>query len=306
VNREEHSESAAAPEQVGEQSVPAPMSSVGEILAQARIEKGLSVEDIARQLRFGMRQIQALEAGRLDQLPGVTFVRGIVRSYARLLKLDPAPLIEQLEGKFDAPDANSLANLFRQPVPFSDGAKRSNLIYGIVTLAVLAIAGVLARQWYFDKGVRQSGAAPAARAPAPMEPSNPSATVPAAPAVTPQVPTAPTPVAASPTSAPPVSGPAAQEPPSAAAAAAATPAVARGQRQIELRFEEESWVEVTNGSGQILTSQLNLPGSRRVLEGTPPLTVVIGNAQHVRILVNGKPIDLRPHIRVEVARLVLE
>lgn len=302
-------------------------SSVGEILAQAREATGLSVEDIARQLRFGVRQIQALEAGRLDQLPGGTFVRGIVRSYARLLKLDPAPLIERLEGKFAAPDANQLATLFRQPVPFSDGAKRSNIVYGVVTLTVLLVAGVLAYQWWFREStpVPPQAAAPAqtvseppvaeiASAPqaAPAVAQPPVKPTPARPApqaapAAPQLPVKPAsarpaPQTANPAGAPGIASPSLiQSPPSPAS----TP-VARGKRRVEFEFEEESWVEVTNGMGQIVTSHLNLPGSRRVVEGIPPLTVVIGNAQHVKVYYKDKPIDLKPHIKVEVARLVLE
>jgi cytoskeleton protein RodZ len=53
-------------------------------------------------------------------------------------------------------------------------------------------------------------------------------------------------------------------------------------------------------------SQLHLPGSARVVTGVPPFAVVIGNAQHVRLSYNDKPVDLMPHIKVEVARFTLE
>ena len=307
----EDRESDAGSDETSGQTPGAQPSSVGEILAQARLATGLSVEDIARQLRFGVRQIQALEAGRLDQLPGATFVRGIVRSYARLLKLDPAPLIERLEGKFDVPDANRLATLFRQPVPFSDGARQSNMVYGMVTLGVLVIAGLLAYQWWYrDKTPAQPK----------VEATTPSQTVveqplakevvsaPQAAPTAPQAPLAVAPQASTPstpstTSSAPRAAPAAQfqAPPAPSSAP-----IARGKRRVEFEFEEESWLEVTNGLGQVITSHLNLPGSRRVIDGIPPLTIVIGNAQHVTVFYKDKPIDLKPYIKVEVARLVLE
>jgi cytoskeleton protein RodZ len=320
VNTSEDQESGVGFDESSQQGAAAKPSGVGEILAQARLATGLSVEDIARQLRFGVRQIQALEAGRLEQLPGPTFVRGIVRSYARLLKLDPAPLIEQLEGKFDVPDANRLATLFKQPVPFSDGARQSNMVYGLVTLGVLVIAGVLAYQWWYrDKTPAQPKVEATAASPTPAE-QPAAATVATAPQAAPpatQAPLAPAPQAAKPASAP--TAPAAPSAPSAPGAARATAAaqlqappvppsvpVARGKRRVEFEFEEESWVEVTNGLGQVISAHLNPPGSRKVVDGVPPLTIVIGNAQHVTVFYKDMPIDLKPYIKVEVARLVLE
>jgi cytoskeleton protein RodZ len=320
VNTSEDQESGIGFDESSQQGAAAKPSGVGEILAQARLATGLSVEDIARQLRFGVRQIQALEAGRLEQLPGPTFVRGIVRSYARLLKLDPAPLIEQLEGKFDVPDANRLATLFKQPVPFSDGARQSNMVYGLVTLGVLVIAGVLAYQWWYrDKTPAQPKVEATAASPTPAE-QPAAATVATAPLAAPpatQAPLARAPQAAKPASAP--TAPAAPSAPSAPGAARATAAaqlqappvppsvpVARGKRRVEFEFEEESWVEVTNGLGQVISAHLNPPGSRKVVDGVPPLTIVIGNAQHVTVFYKDMPIDLKPYIKVEVARLVLE
>jgi len=56
----------------------------------------------------------------------------------------------------------------------------------------------------------------------------------------------------------------------------------------------------------MLMSQLNSPGTRAVIVGRPPLSLVIGNAAAVRLTYNDKPVDLRPHIQIEVARLTLE
>src|SRR5471032_842319 len=64
--------------------------------AARRAELGLSLEDVANQLKFSPRLIEALEAGEFDKLPGGTFARGMLRSYAKLLKLDPAPILAQL------------------------------------------------------------------------------------------------------------------------------------------------------------------------------------------------------------------
>jgi cytoskeleton protein RodZ len=96
---------------------------------------------------------------------------------------------------------------------------------------------------------------------------------------------------------------AAAEPPAPAPTPAAT---AAGARRIALRFEQESWVEIRGRGDKLLMAQLNPAGSERIVEGRPPFSVVIGNAHHVRITYEDRPVDLTPHIRVEVARFTLE
>ena len=90
------------------------------------------------------------------------------------------------------------------------------------------------------------------------------------------------------------------------ASGAAGPAPAAETRRIVLDFDAESWVEIHDATGKVLMSQLNRADSEKVIQGTPPFSVVIGNAQHVRVTYDGEPFDLTPHIRVEVARFTLK
>ena len=112
---------------------------VGQELAAVREERGLALSDVAQQLKFSARQLEALEQENLDALPGATFTRGMVRSYARLLKLDPEPLVQRISGRVEIPDANRLAARYHQPVPFSDGARRSTFVYLAMSLGVTSL-----------------------------------------------------------------------------------------------------------------------------------------------------------------------
>ncbi len=69
----------------------------GQYLSRARETRGLSVADIARTLKFSERQIDALERDDYQVLSGSTFIRGFIRSYARVLKIDPVPLVAMLD-----------------------------------------------------------------------------------------------------------------------------------------------------------------------------------------------------------------
>jgi cytoskeleton protein RodZ len=73
-----------------------------------------------------------------------------------------------------------------------------------------------------------------------------------------------------------------------------------------LRTEGEAWLEIKDGAGRMLISSLNPAGTERVVRGRPPFDVVIGNASSVKLTYDGKPVDLRPHTRVEVARFTLK
>ena len=91
---------------------------VGAELQRAREARGLALSEVAQQLKFAPRQLEALEQDRFDLLPGGTFARGMVRNYARLLKIDPEPLVRSIGERFESPDADTLAARYSQPVPF--------------------------------------------------------------------------------------------------------------------------------------------------------------------------------------------
>jgi len=61
-------------------------------------------------------------------------------------------------------------------------------------------------------------------------------------------------------------------------------------------------------SGSTIFSRLNAAGTQRIVRGTPPLSLVVGNASSVRVRYHDKPVDLQPHtnINADVARITLE
>ena len=296
---------------------------VGAELSAARQERGLGLQEVAQQLKFGLRQLEALEADRFDQLPGGTFARGMVRSYARLLKIDPEPLLARLAGRFDAPDSNQLAARFSQPVPFSDAGRRSTLVYFGLSLVILLVVGSVAYQWQRERNaprqqmafVKPKAEAPKAEAPArkavppaqtaSVEEKKAPEIVKPAPVVEGKKPVEvrrPDPVAEEKK----VEEKKAAEKKPAAGIVAASVAAPSGVHRIVMRVEtDEAWLEVTDGNGRQLVSSLNRAGAERVVQGRGPFTFVIGNASHVRIEHNGREFDLKPHTRVEVARFTI-
>lgn len=266
---------------------------VGSALAEARKALGLSHHDVAQQLKFMPRQLEALEAERFEALPGPTIARGMVRTYARFLKLEPEPLLERMAGRVEAPDPTpNLSARFSQPVPFSDGGRRSTLLYLVLSAGVLAIAGGLLYEWRHERPVAQF-VSPAKDQPAP------TARVAAAPAAK-KVETAAKPEA-NPESKP---EPKPEARPATSVAASAPKAVT-GANRLRLQFEEEAWLEVTNGAGKLLISSLQSGGTERVVTCAPPCSLVVGKASSVKITFNDREVDLTAHARADVARFTL-
>jgi len=79
----------------------APASKPGEQLRKARESKGFSVEDVVAQIRLERKLLEAVENDDYAKLPAPGYVRGYIRTYARFLGLDPAPLVEAFNREAD-------------------------------------------------------------------------------------------------------------------------------------------------------------------------------------------------------------
>lgn len=279
--------------EVVEAAAPPDSATPGAILRRAREERGHSIADVVHVIRFSARQIEALERDDYASLPGSTAVRGLVRNYAKLLKLDAAPLLAQLEPAVPVPEADVRppANMGEAEQPtIVDRVPPAMIIAGIFVLLSL-----LAGYWYFTMpalpGVEAwmqrllgTDGDIAATAPVPVQVS---AVVPGP---------APAPAGDSAM----VAGNGA-----ATAAVAAVPGAAPpGSLRVE--FDDRSWIEIRDATQKIVYVGEYPAGTRQNVEGRAPFQVWIGKASGVRLYMGERSIDLKPHTREEIARLSLE
>jgi len=313
-------------------------------LAAAREARGWTVGDLASKLGMAPRQIEAIERGDWDALPGQAFVRGAIRACGKALQADVEPLIGSVGGAVQAAELRPTAAL-DAPLPrhgalgFDNGGSGSRL-----TWILLAILGVIAIAMYFGRGGEWSrvleGATTGAQTPGrsvetvPLQPSvardapsSPGAsgesassgraapTTPSPPAGAASPSPAPSPSPASPSVA---AVPAAATTPAPTAAATsgaplqsvtaqapgAPPAMADGA--LRFRFEGESWVEVRDAGGKLLLHGIQPAGSERRVAGTRPYSLTVGNAGHVRLEFDGRQVDLGAIARQGVARLKVD
>jgi len=270
----------------------------GQRLTEARQAQNLAAADVARQLKLSVWQVEALEAGRYQQLPGPIFVRGFIRNYARLLKLDPEALLSAA--------GNSLPQQAARPetppscdIPFPTAHAPRWPKYAVAAVVIFGALAVYEFVWNEPEGapVRAVAVTPVAvppkpkleGLPPPAQPAEPSASAPAITAATAAV--------------------TILEPPAAVAAAAEPDPQSpprRGEKRVRLDFNQESWVEIRDRNERVIFSQLNRPGTMQEVSGLPPLSVVVGNAHGVKMTYSDQPVDLARHTKIDVARLVLE
>ncbi|MGB9494191.1 MAG: RodZ domain-containing protein [Azonexus sp.] len=306
--------------------VSGPLPDVGARLRLAREMRSLSVSDIAQTLKLGTRQVEALERGHWHGLPGQTFIRGFVRNYARVLQIDPAPLMELLDAALEKPaDSLNVSDTRMATMPSSQPRRDRTVVFAGLLLVVLAgLAYVLLpndlqalrekAQGLIDSLSRQEAAtAPlVASAPpaAPAEPVFPPGATqeqvmnPQAQAVSELAPAKLDAPAVVPPGVPPGITPAvpsASEKPTPAEKTAVADAA-----QLRFVFAKESWVEVRDRDNKVIFSQRGAAGSEEGVNGQGPLSLVIGYAPGVKLFWRGQAIDLAPHTKGQIARLVLE
>jgi cytoskeleton protein RodZ len=264
----------------GNSGAPEHRGAPGVALRAARTAQNLSLGEVARQLRLSVAQVEALEANAFERLPGPVFVRGFIRNYARLLRLDPDELLRHLVPATAPEQEPTPAEAVRAE---SFPARRRALWPWLVFAGIVLIVALAVYEFVFNESQR-TGASKVS--------DGVTLPVPAATRVE-EVPAPPPAVAVG------TIGEAQADAP------AAPPAVAP-EAEIRMRFDRDSWVEIRDQSGRTIFSQLNRSGSEQRVRGRPPLVVVIGNARGVRLTYNDRAVDLSQYTRYDVARLTLE
>jgi cytoskeleton protein RodZ len=267
-----------------------PMRSAGKLLSEARSLQGLSIADVAARIKFAPRQVEALEADNYELLPELAFVRGFVRSYARLLHLDEVIILDALPQT--AKQILPLKNLTEVPFPTAQSARHINLIWlsAALGLAVILGIGVL---FYHEKPVAKkvNEAKIIENLPVAIQ-------VPAASAVE-----ASSAVAATVPEDKRIENEIA---PVVVAPKTKVVQIESNKSPIHLVFLTDAWVDIKDKDGKTLLKQVNAAGSEHWVNGYPPFSLVVGNASGVRLYYEGDEIELKEFTEVEVARLILE
>ncbi|RKE21471.1 RodZ domain-containing protein [Streptomyces sp. TLI_171] len=235
--------------------------SVGRVLAKARLDAGLTVDQVSTRTRIRVPIVHAIESDDFDRCGGAFYARGHLRLLAREVGLDGELLVARYDaehgGAAAVPQARQL--LDTGPIKVKDH-RRPNWTAAMVA----AIVAVVALIGYNLVGGSSGGEQPGA-ASAPL-PSGASA---------------------------PVTGAPSAQPPAPEASVAAIAAAPADKVTVKLvAGPDKSWVTAKDGSGKSLFSNNLEAGQDQTFTDPKKITLVIGNAGAVHLFVNGK--DLGP------------
>ena len=256
---------------------------VGEELREARNALGVSLEDAATQLRINKRYLQALEEGRVKDLPGAAYAVGFVRSYATALGLDPDEAVRRFRDVSGTAVTKSGELVFPEPVP------RRGIPTGVLAALGLALAmgGYIAWYQWSGRGERVVDAVP------PLPPRLERAADATAPRETPTAPVAEPPA--------PVPAPVTAPPP---------PRIDPDKPRVVIRAKGESWVQIRdNTANRVITDRVLRAGETVEIPNRAGIVLTTGKAENLDILLDGQEVDalggpgVRRNIALEPERL---
>ena len=310
-------------------------SRCGGALRASREKQGLTTQEIASRLRLSSKQIEALEADNFAALPETTIVKGFIRNYAKVLKISAEPLLDAYNVIVPGKELQSITLKPAANMKVTEYAKPNTKRYVLIGLAIFFGLGAwLFYQNYVQKPnpvmptaeliepsakSSQIEALPEAALPAAERATNETvtqltlprsepgsvtdiATAGVATAVSPPPPVANQTV---PVTTPASNSPLAPQPPATQTVPDQVDYNA-GMSNLEFNASQETWISVTDATGKEIYNKILFAGNREVLQAKPPLNVVVGNALGATLSVNGKPLDLAPHTRVNVAHVKLD
>jgi cytoskeleton protein RodZ len=308
-------------------------------LREAREALGMSVHDVAERIKFAPRQVEALEANDYAHLPQATFLRGFVRSYARVLQVDEVVLLAALPSE-PAQQLAARTQAVNVTFPTIKSLRGANILWLAGTLGIALLLGLFVLLSNSEPTVKVSevvvepvilppegGAASAvaggrlddAEVVAPAESKKPEEPVKQPepkkipeskrlpePKGIPEIKKAPEPLKAV--------QPAVNAVPKIGAASA--PAVANPsvplevlkRRPLHFVFNENSWTEVLDSRGVVLLSRTNPRGTEKWVGGPrhEPYDISIAHPANVKLYFRGKEIDLSAYTGMDVVHLKLE
>ncbi|MBA3597583.1 MAG: DUF4115 domain-containing protein [Methylibium sp.] len=304
----------------------APPQTAGALLRAARERQGVHLAVLAASLKVAQRKLELIESDRYDELPDATFARALALSMCRALKIDAEPVLARLpqpQGERLEPLTRGLNQPFREHEGRRDSGERRGspsvpvVAAGLLVVAALVVYLLPGRSWTSgDEVTAESVPEPAAVPAQPLTPTDATQPVGGLSLADPVVQALSSPVASA--AAPDV--PASAIAPDASASsvvidtvfaaepreAAASEPARVAQSLLTLRATTQpSWVEVRDGSNQLVLSRTLAAGESADVEGALPLRVTIGNAAATRVSFRGEPVTLKT-TRENVARLELK
>jgi cytoskeletal protein RodZ len=222
--------------------------SIGETLAEARRQAGLTVTQVSQQTRIRESIIRAIEQSDFSSCGGDFYARGHIRSIAGVVGTDPAPLIREYDEEHGPPGAISAADVFEPSTPIKIREPKPFPLGKVAAVVLVAAAGFGIYRFAADNS--------------PKTPAKQAADV--KPTVT-----------ASPSASP-------------TQKATDKPEYPAGEAVIRLTATQDCWVGISDNSGQTLYNGIVQAGKSMTWSEKKEVSVRLGNPAGVKLTVDGK------------------
>jgi len=289
----------------------------GHLLRQAREEHGLSQKEAARDLHLTSKIINAIEEDDFELIPSFVFARGYIRSYARHVGLDGQALVAEFDAAYGVPNnsAKPMSTIRKGGQQSKPGDTWVKLISIVFVIGLIAASIVW---WQSQNGSQMLSqlASVAVETPAgetvvedidaddanldllllATNDSEVDATVPAAEQT----------LESEVTASEPVDDAAVEVAKEQTSKVADVVVLLPNQAQLVMVFDKDCWVEIKDGNGKMILSDLYSAGDTIEQVVTAPIEVLLGRSSGVATMTfDGQAIDLKPHTRKDIARLTL-
>ncbi|MFI5687394.1 helix-turn-helix domain-containing protein [Streptomyces sp. NPDC051636] len=238
-------------------------TSIGRALRQARIAAGLTVDEVSGATRVRIAIVHAIEADDFAPCGGDVYARGHIRTLARAVRLDPAPLLAQFDAEHGGRPAPTPAAPLFEAERIRPERRGPNWTAAMVA-AIVAVVGFVGFTAFKggDSGNDAKAQVVEGATPAPSKPASP------------------TPKKDKPTDQK-------AEPSDSAIAAAPQDKVTVQVSAVDGR----SWISAKDHNGRMLFDGLLKKGESKTFQDSSKINLILGDAGVIQLYVNGKKIE---------------
>lgn len=324
---EQNNESGSAEVEPQEELKP----STGAILKEAREKLGLSLEELSEQIRVPLNVLEAIEIDKVPKNLPETFIRGYIRSYARKVEVDETIVLPEVEtvaaiNKTTSQSESGMQSFSRRT---RRKASEKRLIYFSWFMVIAVIIAFVV--WWLQDSEKsdyapvvetQSVVEPQTRVTPKAEEAQAEVVIEEQAPVEPSVEVAQIAEQLPAQQAPQEVQPQVQQAEQSQTVAGDQPVELTEEQKavvadngepdesgfltVEMKFDNECWVEVYDVAGERIAVGNKPAGYLMRLNAQGPLNVLLGNPAGVSVWVNGKVYDMTQHPNNRVARFELE
>lgn len=125
------------------------METIGDILRNKRLEKGLTLEDVSNLTKIRKKYLEALESGNYNEIPEKVYVKSFLKIYSDFLELDRSSILKRYQDEIAPEDNNIITSTYFKPV--NDKLLKKEVRNRRLLYIIAAIVGIILIVWGINR-----------------------------------------------------------------------------------------------------------------------------------------------------------